>query len=176
HLGPLESFRYDHPRLFGGDGNTITHIPPHALRPKRHLPALYLYPLNDTWALKHIAPTNLHSKIGRQTSLKTAPGKRNRFYDRKVLSRQHGEVWEEGGKIYITDVKSSNGAFIYGERLNSKGHELDPFELKSDDIIEFGVDTFGEDKKTIIHHKVAARVACMFTKQDAQVAAWAKQH
>ncbi|PPQ84096.1 hypothetical protein CVT25_002177 [Psilocybe cyanescens] len=139
-------------------------------------PALYLYPLNDTWAPKHIALTNLHTKIGRQTSSKTAPGERNGFFDSKVLSRQHAEVWEEGGKIYIKDVKSSNGTFINGERLSSEGHESDPFELKSDDIVEFGIDIVGEDNKTIIHHKVAARVVCVFTEQDAQVAARAEQH
>ena len=64
-------------------------------------PALYLYPLNDTWAPKHIALTSAHTKIGRQTSSKTAPGERNGFFDSKVLSRQHAEVWEEGGKVRI---------------------------------------------------------------------------
>ncbi|KAF8903870.1 hypothetical protein CPB84DRAFT_1845549 [Gymnopilus junonius] len=139
-------------------------------------PALYLYPLNDTWAPKHIALTNQHTKIGRQTSSKTAPGERNGFFDSKVLSRQHAEVWEENGKIYIKDVKSSNGTFINGERLSSEGHESEPFELKSDDIVEFGIDIVGEDNKTIIHHKVAARVVCVFSEQDAQVAARAEQH
>ena len=62
-------------------------------------PALYLYPLNDTWHPKHIFLTNQHTKIGRQTSSKTAPGERNGFFDSKVLSRQHAEVWEEGGKV-----------------------------------------------------------------------------
>lgn len=62
-------------------------------------PALYLYPLNDTWAPKHITLTNVHTKIGRQTSSKTAPGERNGFFDSKVLSRQHAEVWEDGGKV-----------------------------------------------------------------------------
>jgi tetrahydromethanopterin S-methyltransferase subunit H len=38
---------------------------------------------------------------------------------------------------------------------------------------EFGID---EDNKTIIHHKVAARVVCVFNKQVAQVAARAEQH
>ncbi|PPR06464.1 hypothetical protein CVT24_002606 [Panaeolus cyanescens] len=139
-------------------------------------PALYLYPLNDTWAPKHIALSSVHTKIGRQTSSKTAPGEKNGFFDSKVLSRQHAEVWEEGGKIYIKDVKSSNGTFINGERLSSEGHESDPFELKSDDIVEFGIDIVGEDNKTIIHHKVAARVVCVFSEQDAQVAARAEQH
>ncbi|KAF6745828.1 hypothetical protein DFP72DRAFT_1153491 [Ephemerocybe angulata] len=133
-------------------------------------PALYLYPLNDSFVPKHIALSHgQHVKIGRQTNAKTAPGD-------KVLSRQHAEVWEEGGKIYIKDVKSSNGTFINGERLSSEAVESDPYELKSDDIVEFGIDIVGEDNKTIIHHKVAARVICVFTEQDAQVAARAEQH
>lgn len=65
-------------------------------------PALYLYPLNDTWAHKHITLSNQHTKIGRQTSSKTAPGERNGFFDSKVLSRQHAEVWEENGKVQYT--------------------------------------------------------------------------
>ncbi|KAF6746576.1 hypothetical protein DFP72DRAFT_1152264 [Ephemerocybe angulata] len=140
-------------------------------------PALYLYPLNDSFVPKHIALSHgQHVKIGRQTNAKTAPGERNGYFDSKVLSRQHAEVWEEGGKIYIKDVKSSNGTFINGERLSSEAVESDPYELKSDDIVEFGIDIVGEDNKTIIHHKVAARVICVFTEQDAQVAARAEQH
>lgn len=42
-------------------------------------------------------------------------------------------------------------------------------------VKEFGIDIVGEDNKTIIHHKVAARVVCIFTEQDAQVAARAEQ-
>ncbi|THV04547.1 hypothetical protein K435DRAFT_714483, partial [Dendrothele bispora CBS 962.96] len=140
-------------------------------------PALYLYPLNDSFVPKHISLVhNQHVKIGRQTNAKTTPGERNGYFDSKVLSRQHAEVWEEGGKIFIRDVKSSNGTFINGERLSPEGIESDPFELKSDDIVEFGIDIVGEDNKTIVHHKVAARVVCIFSEQDAQMAARAEQH
>lgn len=79
-------------------------IPPPFLASPAHnalFPALYLYPLNDTWTPKHIALTAAHTKIGRQTSSKTAPGERNGFFDSKVLSRQHAEVWEEGGKVRL---------------------------------------------------------------------------
>ncbi|GLB42942.1 putative cell cycle arrest in response to pheromone-related protein [Lyophyllum shimeji] len=139
-------------------------------------PALYLYPLNDSFVPKHISLAHgQRVKIGRQTNAKTAPGERNGYFDSKVLSRQHAEVWEDGNKIFIKDVKSSNGTFINGERLSPEGLESDPYELKSDDIVEFGIDIVGEDNKTIIHHKVAARVVCVFTEQDAQVAARAEQ-
>lgn len=140
-------------------------------------PALYLYPLNDSFIPKHISLLhNQRVKIGRQTNAKTAPGERNGYFDSKVLSRQHAEVWEESGKIFIKDVKSSNGTFINGERLSAEGVESEPFELKSDDIVEFGIDIVGEDNKTVVHHKVAARVACILSEQDAQTAARAEQH
>ncbi|KAF8137860.1 hypothetical protein K438DRAFT_1493189, partial [Mycena galopus ATCC 62051] len=86
----------------------------------------------------------------------------NGYFDSRVLSRQHAEVWEEGGRIFIKDVKSANGTFINGERLSLDGHESEPHELKSNDILKFGVDIVGEDNKTVIHHKVVARVACVF--------------
>lgn len=64
------------------------------------LPALYLYPLNDSFVPKHISlVNNQRVKIGRQTNVKTVPGERNGFFDSKVLSRQHAEVWEESGKV-----------------------------------------------------------------------------
>ncbi|RDB28011.1 hypothetical protein Hypma_002244 [Hypsizygus marmoreus] len=139
-------------------------------------PALYLYPLNDSFVPKHISLAhNQRVKIGRQTNAKTAPGEKNGYFDSKVLSRQHAEVWEENGQIYIKDVKSSNGTFINGERLSNEGIESEPFVLKSDDIVEFGIDIVSEDNKTIIHHKVAARVVCVFTDQDVQVATRAEQ-
>lgn len=140
------------------------------------LPALYLYPLNDTFVPKHIAlVAGQRVKIGRQTNAKTVPAERNGYFDSKVLSRQHAEIWEDGGKIFIKDVKSSNGTFINGERLSAEGLESEPFELKNEDIVEFGIDIIGEDNKTTIHHKVAARVMCVITEEDAQLAARLEQ-
>ena len=94
-------------------------------------------------------------------------------------------------QIFIKDVKSSNGTFINGERLSPEGLESEPYELTLDDIVvrptpwaiqtltnlptkESGIDIVGEDNKTIIHHKVAARVVCIFSEQDAHVAARAE--
>ncbi|KZT20899.1 hypothetical protein NEOLEDRAFT_1140250 [Neolentinus lepideus HHB14362 ss-1] len=139
-------------------------------------PALYLYPLNDSFSPKHISLANgQRVKIGRQTNAKTVPAERNGYFDSKVLSRQHAEVWEEGSKIFIKDVKSSNGTFINSERLSGEGLESEPFELKTDDIVEFGIDIVGEDNKTIIHHKVAARVWCVMGEADMQNAQRAEQ-
>jgi hypothetical protein len=73
--------------------------------PSGMYPALYLYPLNDSFVPKHIAlPAGQRIKIGRQTNAKTVPAERNGFFDSKVLSRQHAEVWEEGAKVCITVV------------------------------------------------------------------------
>jgi hypothetical protein len=41
---------------------------------------------------------------------------------------------------------------------------------------ELRIDIIGEDNKMIIHHKVAARVVCVFSKQNTLIAACAEQH
>jgi hypothetical protein len=41
---------------------------------------------------------------------------------------------------------------------------------------EFRVDIVSKDNKTIIHHKVATRVVCVCSEQDAAVAGWAEDH
>ena len=134
-------------------------------------PALHLHPLNDTFAPKQIslAPPgpNNRIKIGRQTNAKTVPNPTNGYFDSKVLSRMHAEVWSQNGKVYIKDVKSSNGTFINGERLSPEAHESDVFELHNEDMVEFGIDIVGDDNKTIIHHKVACRVYLVLTAEDA---------
>ncbi|CAE7115937.1 unnamed protein product [Rhizoctonia solani] len=161
-------------RVIGYDPPLVSllSMAPYQMQPPPACPALYLYPLNDTFVPKQIAlGGGVRVKIGRQTNAKTVPGERNGYFDSKVLSRQHAEVWEENGKIFIKDVKSSNGTFINGDRLSAESVESEPCELKSEDIVEFGIDIVGEDNKTIIHHKVATRVFVVLTPEDAQAAA-----
>ncbi|KIJ46041.1 hypothetical protein M422DRAFT_250468 [Sphaerobolus stellatus SS14] len=142
-------------------------FPPSQVHP---IPALSLYPLDESFISKYIH-LNQRVKIGRETNANTVPGERNGFFDSKVLSRRHAEVWEEEGKVFIKDVKSSYGTFINGERLSPRGVESQPFELKTEDVVEFGIDIVGEDNKTIVHHKVIARVTCILTPEDALTAA-----
>lgn len=99
-------------------------------------------------------------KIGRQTNAKTVPTQANGFFDSKVLSRQHAEIWAERGtgKIWIRDVKSSNGTFVNGQRLSPENRESEPHELRQHDTLELGIDIVSEDQKTIVHHKVSAKV------------------
>src|SRR2546421_4590036 len=117
---------------------------------------LILQPLNDTFATKTFElPDKTKIRIGRQTNPKTVPSESNGFFDSKVLSRTHAEVWSDRGKVlkpvfmkyqfmrpitnipilpqlYIKDLKSSNGTFINGVRLSQESIESDPFELHTD--------------------------------------------
>ncbi|KAF4574211.1 hypothetical protein EYR36_005543 [Pleurotus pulmonarius] len=116
----------------------------------------------------------IRTRVGTLTRTRTRT-RLGSYFDSKVLSRQHAEIWEETGKIFIKDVKSSNGTFINSERLSLEGMESDPWELKSDDIVEFGIDIVGDDNK-ILHYKVASRVFCLFNEQDLQIAHRSEQH
>ena len=90
-------------------------------QPTLQFPALYLYPINDSFIPKHIAlSNNQHVKIGRQTNAKTAPGDKNGYFDSKVLSRQHAEVWEEGGKVHIPTVLAAGLFLTHKRRFTSR--------------------------------------------------------
>ncbi|KAI9373261.1 hypothetical protein BJX61DRAFT_389467 [Aspergillus egyptiacus] len=122
---------------------------------------LTLIPLNGTFEKKQITvpfyPDTL--RIGRQTNAKTVPTPKNGFFDSKVLSRQHAEIWaDRNGKIWIRDVKSSNGTFLNGQRLSQENRESEPYEIRENDSLELGIDIVSEDQKTIVHHKVSAKV------------------
>lgn len=117
--------------------------------------------MNGTFERKTISvpfyPDSL--RIGRQTNAKTVPTPANGFFDSKVLSRQHAEIWaDRNGKIWIRDVKSSNGTFVNGARLSAENRDSEPHELQTQDHLELGIDIVSEDQKTVVHHKVAAKV------------------
>lgn len=123
---------------------------------------LCLLSLNGTFERKTISvpyyPNTL--RIGRQTNQKTVPTPTNGYFDSKVLSRQHAEIWadRETAKVYIRDVKSSNGTFVNGNRLSQENRESEPHELNIGDQLELGIDIVHDDQKTVVHHKVAAKV------------------
>ncbi|KAF2674551.1 hypothetical protein BT63DRAFT_13476 [Microthyrium microscopicum] len=124
-------------------------------------PVLYLTPMNGTFERKTITVPFFPDviKIGRQTNAKSLPTQYNGYFDSKVLSRSHAEVWaDRNGKIWIRDIKSSNGTFVNGHRLSQENKDSDPHELRDQDMLELGIDIVSEDQKTVVHHKVAARV------------------
>ena len=83
----------------GSNGASASGALPHGLI----YPALHLHPVNDTFAPKQIslAPPGPHNRIriGRQTNAKTVPHPSNGYFDSKVLSRMHAEVWSQDGKV-----------------------------------------------------------------------------
>ena len=124
-------------------------------------PVLFLLSMNGTFERKTISvpyyPDSL--RIGRQTNAKTVPTPANGYFDSKVLSRQHAEIWaDRNGKVWIRDVKSSNGTFVNGARLSAENRDSEPHELQTQDHLELGIDIVSEDQKTVVHHKVAAKV------------------
>lgn len=135
--------------------------PLNAPSPMEQTAVLALLPMNGTFERKQINvpffPDVL--RIGRQTNAKTVPTPSNGYFDSKVLSRQHAELWaERNGKVWIRDVKSSNGTFVNGQRLSAENRDSEPHELRQHDTLELGIDIVSEDQKTIVHHKVSAKV------------------
>lgn len=130
-------------------------------RPRQQV-LLVLLPMNGTFERKQIS-VPMHpeppQKIGRQTNNKTTPKADNGYFDSKVLSRQHAEIWADvQGRVWIRDVKSSNGTFVNASRLSPENRESEPKELVAGDTLELGIDIVSEDQKTIVHHKVSAKV------------------
>lgn len=139
---------------------------------------LVLSPLNGTFERKSLfvpfAPEVL--KLGRQTSAKTIPAPDNGFFDSRVLSRQHAEVWADraSGKVWIKDAKSSNGTYINSQRLSNDNTESNPHELKKNDILELGIDISNDDGSSLVHRKISAkveRVSIMSLQADSATAA-----
>ncbi|KAI9352117.1 SMAD/FHA domain-containing protein [Obelidium mucronatum] len=97
-------------------------------------------------------------KIGRKVNVKAGPEPSNGIFDSKVLSRNHAEIWFEGGKVWIKDVKSSNGTFINNIRLSEEGQASAPHELKTGDTVEFGIDIMNDDGMTVMYYKVSSKI------------------
>ena len=58
-------------------------------------------------------------------------------------------------QFYIKDTKSSNGTFVNENRLSASGEESEPVELKSRDIVQFGVNVNVEKKcKSVVMTKI----------------------
>lgn len=124
-------------------------------------PILSLHPMTGAFQRKCIRVPYFPDvlRIGRQTNAKTVPTTTNGYFDSKVLSRQHAVIWADAnGRIWIRDVKSSNGTFVNGLRLSSENRDSEPHELREHDTLELGIDIVSEDQKSIVHHKVSAKV------------------
>lgn len=117
---------------------------------------MVLDPVNNTFDRKSLIlpfhPNTL--KLGRQTCSKTAPAPDNGYFDSRVLSRAHAEVWTDkiSATAWITDAGSANGTYLNGTRIS------EPSKLTKGDLLELGIDITNDERTAIVHHKVAARV------------------
>ncbi|KAJ6460869.1 SMAD/FHA domain-containing protein, partial [Mycena vulgaris] len=138
-------------------------------------PALYLYPLNDSFFIpKQIAlsTSGRRVQLGRKTRKSLPLDERHVYFDSSVVSRRHAEVWQEGNKIFVRDTHSANGTFVNGRRLSAEGRDSYPYELKTNDILEFGTDISGH-YDTIAHHRIVCRIVCVFTQVEVAMVAMA---
>jgi regulator of replication initiation timing len=85
--------------------------------------------------------------VGRSVA-RTRITQSNLIFDCRVLSRSHAVVWYDNGKFFIKDTKSSNGTFVNDRRLSRSGEESAQYELKSGDIVQFGVNVEGPSRVT----------------------------
>ena len=89
----------------------------------------------------------------------TQPKDSNGFFDARVISRKHAEIWADGvDEIWIRDVASANGTFVNGDRLSEENRISEPVLLSTEDILEFGTDIVAEDGETVVYPRVALRV------------------
>ncbi|KAL1919003.1 uncharacterized protein VTP21DRAFT_2384 [Calcarisporiella thermophila] len=118
---------------------------------------LILLSLNGSFATKTLElQENSRLKIGRSTSSRTAPSTTNGYFENRVLSRNHAEIWYDGTQTYLKDIKSSNGTFVNGERLSAEGTESRPVVLHDRDLIDFGIDILNDDE-VVLYQKVSAQ-------------------
>jgi pSer/pThr/pTyr-binding forkhead associated (FHA) protein len=82
------------------------------------------------------------------------------IFDERV-SRQHAKIWERGGVVFIRDLKSRNGTFVEGERIERctllSGKSLRiadiTFEvIKSQSAVRSAA--FGRLKSTTVKHEI----------------------
>lgn len=92
--------------------------------------------VGDAPPLKYlVVPNSPESlKIGRQNTPRTSNRITDGFFDSRVLSRNHAELFIKEGTLYIRDLKSSNGTFLNDEKLTP----LVDYELKLNDKIDLG--------------------------------------
>ncbi|KAJ3138813.1 hypothetical protein HK100_012209 [Physocladia obscura] len=68
----------------------------------------------------------------------------NIWYQSKVVSRCHAEIWIADGQLFIKDVGSSSGTFLNKMRLSPSGKESPPYTIRENDLVVFGVDYKGK--------------------------------
>ncbi|KAJ7723683.1 hypothetical protein B0H16DRAFT_1243472, partial [Mycena metata] len=91
----------------------------------------------------------------------------NGYFDSSIVNDRHAEIWAEGTKIFIRDTGSSSGTFVNRKQLTSPHRESEPEEIKSGDVVQFGLDWVFTTEKTP-YRTIRARVTCVFPRPGAQ--------
>ena len=76
-------------------------------------PALYLYPLNDSFFIPKqivLASPGRRVFLGRKTGTSPPPDETQVYFDSSVVSRRHAEVWQEGNKARVHRHKLGRGS------------------------------------------------------------------
>lgn len=112
-----------------------------------------LLPLNDTFIKKQlpVATYPETTKLGRPTGTKHKPDVTNGYFDSRVLSRNHAQIYIEPstGKLMLQDLGSSNGTYLNDVRLGT-----DPVEIQIGDIVCLGFNVQAESTHKQISLKI----------------------
>ncbi|VEU24100.1 DEKNAAC105428 [Brettanomyces naardenensis] len=90
-------------------------------------------------------------KIGRQNMPKATNKITDGFFDSRVLSRNHAELFIRENRLYIKDLKSSNGTFINDEKLEP----FKDYELKVGDKLDLGTTL----ESQVAHKKITCTIS-----------------
>ncbi|CCG22660.1 hypothetical protein CORT_0B09560 [Candida orthopsilosis Co 90-125] len=128
-----------------------------------------LIPLNDTFIEKHL-PVAIFpetTKLGRPTGTKHKPDVTNGYFDSRVLSRNHAQIYIDPttGKLMLQDLGSSNGTYLNDSRLDNE-----PTEVKIGDIICLGFNVQAESTHKQISLRIDNINVIANTKSDLKLA------
>lgn len=78
----------------------------------------------------------------------------NAIFECRVLSRTHAQIWYQDGNFFLKDTGSSNGSFVNGKKLNDNEKQV-----KSGDVLQFGVDVDNNPRQT--YSCVVSQIRCV---------------
>lgn len=120
---------------------------------------LVLLSLNDTFDKKTLSIPQYPEvlKLGRPNNAQKAPNMYNGYFDSRVISREHAELYTRDGTIYLRDCRSANGTFVNGAKITEE------HALQKTDTVDLGIDIDNESNKNQLHRKISCIVDGLLT-------------